>query len=103
MAKRSSTKTKATRTKTATKSNGRASAAKSTRKPASRATAVRRTATAKKEAPKAEPKVIMMMSHDQIAERAYHIWLKKGRPTGCDEDNWIEAEKELAETVAADE
>lgn len=32
---------------------------------------------------------------DQIAERAYYIWLRKGRPIGQDHENWIEAEQEL--------
>ena len=33
--------------------------------------------------------------HDQIAKRAYEIWIAKGRPIGLDEQNWDEAEREL--------
>ncbi|MEI8350156.1 MAG: DUF2934 domain-containing protein [Candidatus Omnitrophota bacterium] len=31
----------------------------------------------------------------KINERAYYIWIHKGRPTGNGADNWFEAEKEL--------
>jgi hypothetical protein len=39
--------------------------------------------------------VVMTLSHDQIAQRAYEIWLAKGRPMGQDEQNWREAEMSL--------
>lgn len=32
---------------------------------------------------------------EQISIRAYEIWLRKGRPIGQDEANWLEAEAEL--------
>ncbi len=32
---------------------------------------------------------------EEISARAYDIWVRKGRPSGQDETNWIEAEKEL--------
>jgi hypothetical protein len=35
------------------------------------------------------------ISSDQIAVRAYEIWLSKGRPDGCDVDDWLEAERQL--------
>ncbi len=44
---------------------------------------------------KSRPAVVMTVTHDQIAERAYEIWLRKGRPRGQDHDNWVEAEAEL--------
>jgi hypothetical protein len=31
----------------------------------------------------------------EIAERAYHLWLERGCPEGSDEQNWLEAEREL--------
>ena len=34
-------------------------------------------------------------THDQIAKRAYEIWVAKGRPTGRDLENWNQAEREL--------
>jgi hypothetical protein len=34
-------------------------------------------------------------SHDQIAERAYAIYLERGGDHGLDEDDWIQAEQEL--------
>ena len=35
-------------------------------------------------------------SHDEIARRAFEIWVAKGRPTGQDAVNWSQAERELA-------
>ena len=35
-------------------------------------------------------------SRDQIARRAYEIWLANGCPQGQDEYNWLRAETELA-------
>lgn len=34
-------------------------------------------------------------THDQIAKRAYEIWVAKGRPAGRDLENWKQAEREL--------
>ena len=34
-------------------------------------------------------------AHDQIAKRAYEIWIAKGRPAGRDLENWQQAEREL--------
>lgn len=35
------------------------------------------------------------ITHDQIARRAYELWLAEGCPGGRDIDNWIEAERQL--------
>lgn len=35
------------------------------------------------------------ISRDQIAARAYEIWVDKGQPAGQDDINWQQAEKEL--------
>ncbi len=42
--------------------------------------------------------VVMNVTHDQIAQKAYEIWLAKGCPNGLDEENWNEAEAALAGT-----
>jgi hypothetical protein len=34
-------------------------------------------------------------SYDQIAEAAYHRYLKRGGGDGSDFDDWVEAEREL--------
>lgn len=34
-------------------------------------------------------------STDQISVCAYEIWLRKGRPIGQDQKNWLEAEAQL--------
>ena len=35
-------------------------------------------------------------STEQIAIRAYHLWLARGQPGGTDRDDWLEAERQLA-------
>lgn len=74
-----------------------------TRKTATTKTAVRkpRAATASKPSAKAKtgngaaPTVTMTLTHDQIARKAYEIWLAKGCPQGQDHVNWKEAEAAL--------
>ncbi|MCC7147506.1 MAG: DUF2934 domain-containing protein [Phycisphaeraceae bacterium] len=39
--------------------------------------------------------VKITLSHDQIAKRAYMIWLAKGKPAGRDAENWLQAVSEL--------
>lgn len=51
-------------------------------------------------APVAAP-VTKTISNDQIAERAYYIWLRKGRPFGQDDQNWLEAVAELTAELSA--
>jgi hypothetical protein len=36
------------------------------------------------------------VSHEEIAKRAYDIWLACGRPSGCEDEHWLRAERELA-------
>jgi hypothetical protein len=48
------------------------------------------TATAPRPAPKA-----VKITHQQIAQRAHEIWVKRGCKPGEDERNWLEAEKQL--------
>lgn len=40
-------------------------------------------------------------SHEQIARRAYEIWMGRGMPDGTDHENWLEAEKQLRSGQAA--
>jgi hypothetical protein len=35
--------------------------------------------------------------HEQIAIRAYEIWLSRGQPEGSDQEDWFEAERQLRE------
>jgi hypothetical protein len=37
-----------------------------------------------------------MPTHDQIACRAYEIWLQSGCVFGRDTENWAQAERELS-------
>lgn len=43
----------------------------------------------------ATPPAAVELPHDKITQRAYEIWVRKGRPEGQDEQNWTEAEAEL--------
>ena len=38
------------------------------------------------------------LPHDQIAARAFEIYLRNGCQPGQDEQNWLQAEKELRQT-----
>jgi hypothetical protein len=44
----------------------------------------------------------MDISHDQIARRAYEMWLKQGGRHGHDLHHWFEAEKELKAELGID-
>jgi len=46
-------------------------------------------------AAKTSPKAVVTLSHDEIANRAYMIWLAKGKLAGQDAANWRQAEREL--------
>lgn len=55
---------------------------------------------AKAPAAPAKPEVQMVLTHDQIARKAYEIWLAKGRPYGSEQANWYEAISALKATAA---
>jgi hypothetical protein len=38
---------------------------------------------------------VMTLTYEQIAQRAEEIWKKKGCLPGQDEQNWLEAERQL--------
>lgn len=39
------------------------------------------------------------LSHDEIARRAYEIYLARGAAPGCDLDDWLQAEQELRSSM----
>ena len=41
----------------------------------------------------------VVLSHDQIAERAKNIWIERGCPSNQDEQNWLEAENQLKQEL----
>jgi hypothetical protein len=41
-------------------------------------------------------------SKQSIAELAYHLWNARGRPHGSEEEDWLEAERQLATAKEAD-
>ena len=44
-----------------------------------------------------EPPAVRTLRHEEIAEAAYHRFLRRGGSSGRDFDDWIEAERELWE------
>ncbi|MCC5827880.1 MAG: DUF2934 domain-containing protein [Phycisphaeraceae bacterium] len=79
-----------------TKSGTTAAASKTTAASSKAPTAAKAVKRPRATKPKAKmPEVVMTVSHDQIAKRAYEIWLAKGCPQGADHQNWAEAEAEL--------
>jgi hypothetical protein len=36
-----------------------------------------------------------MITHDKIARRAHELWVQKGCKPGQEEQNWLEAERQL--------
>lgn len=40
------------------------------------------------------------ITHEMISQRARELWEKKGKPTGQDEQIWLEAEAELKKPQA---
>jgi Protein of unknown function (DUF2934) len=53
--------------------------------------------TTTKETPKKSPKVAVQPRYDEIALRAYHIYLGRGATAGDPMQDWLQAERELAQ------
>lgn len=83
-------------TKTASAAKAKSKKAETQAKPKAAA------AVSKPKAPKAKKPVnsdltpVIKIKHDDVAAKAYEIWLAKGRPIGQDEQNWLEAVDALA-------
>ena len=45
--------------------------------------------------PKALAEVSLEIDTDQVAERAYFLWLERGCPEGSAHEDWLHAEQEL--------
>jgi len=41
------------------------------------------------------PDPVALPNETEIAERAYHLWLQRGCRDGSDQQNWLDAEREL--------
>ena len=41
------------------------------------------------------PDAIALPTEAEIADRAYHLWLERGCREGSEQQNWLEAEREL--------
>jgi hypothetical protein len=52
-----------------------------------------------KEAPKKSRKAATAPTYDEIALRAYHIYLERGATPGDPMRDWLQAERELSEVV----
>jgi hypothetical protein len=53
-----------------------------------------------KEVSSGKKSISTCLTHSQIEERARAIWQKKGCPMGQDEQNWLEAERQLKEELS---
>jgi hypothetical protein len=40
-------------------------------------------------------------SDDEIAERAYQLWIERGSPHGSHEEDWLEAEHQLNDATVS--
>ena len=40
----------------------------------------------------------MTITYEQIAQRAYEIWEREGKPEGREQEHWLLAEEELRQT-----
>jgi len=67
-----------------------------TKSPAPKSTAARPRATKTKSSNGTK------LTHDEIAARAYHLFLRDGAVHGRDIDHWLLAEQELKPTASAD-
>lgn len=94
--KKKSAKKKVSKTKATTQAKVKAEASvEASTKPKKKTS----TKTTKKKAvtrKKSSTPQIVVLSHDEIAERAYHIWRNKGCPENQSETHWEEAKAELA-------
>lgn len=45
--------------------------------------------------PAASPAAALQATDEQVAQRAYDIWVEKGRPYGQEDENWAQALAEL--------
>jgi hypothetical protein len=54
-----------------------------------------RTVTPPQTQPMQQPAPILKIPHEKICMRAYEKWVKRGRPMGSPEQDWVEAETEL--------
>lgn len=48
-----------------------------------------------------QPEVARSPSVEEIRQRAYEIHLERGGMHGCDQDDWLRAERELAKNYPA--
>lgn len=72
----------------------KAAAPKKKKAPAKKAAPAKKKSAPKKKAP-AKASKRPALTEDQIRQRAREIWLDSGRPSGQDEQNWLEAERQL--------
>jgi hypothetical protein len=56
---------------------------------------------AAKSAPEPPSERSVEITDEQIATRAYEIWLERGRPDGLDREHWLEAERQLRQQIVA--
>ena len=60
----------------------------------------RNTSSSRRSADSIEPSGSSFPGHDDIARRAYELWVSRGMSAGLDTDDWLQAERELLDRAA---
>lgn len=63
--------------------------------------AVQSTATVDAPRPPSTPPVVYHIPRDKVAQRAYEMWVRKGKPFGTSDQDWLEAEAEVRAELTA--
>ena len=58
-------------------------------------------ATADAPRPPSTPPADLSIPRDKVAQRAYEVWVRKGKPFGTSDQDWLQAEAELQAELAA--
>jgi len=82
----------AKRTKNSRKAAAKTPKATATKKPTPKIPAAAKSRAATRKPAQASTQV----THDQIAKRAYEIWMEQGKPAGTEHENWCQAKDQLS-------
>lgn len=89
-------KAKAKKATAKPKASAKTAAAKTTKAAKPKAAKTKKPAASKAKKSNGSAKApALAPTHEQIAAKAYEIWVSKGQPLGQDEANWAEAEAAL--------
>jgi hypothetical protein len=61
---------------------------------------MRRNTSSSRQSAETEPSRSSFPGHDDIAQRAYELWVSRGMSAGLETDDWLQAERELLDRAA---